>query len=37
MATLEQAGFDGGFVLEVAGGEEGLERSLDRLNAEEAD
>lgn len=37
VATLEQAGFDGGFVLEVAGGEEGLERSLDRLNAEEAD
>lgn len=37
VAVLDEAGFDGGFVLEVAGGEEALEQSLDRLRAEEAD
>lgn len=31
ITVLEEAGFDGGFVLEVAGGEPGLERSLTRV------
>lgn len=37
LAGLEDGGFDGGFVLEVAGGETSVERSLDALRSREAD